>query len=138
MAINFSICISPFSKLNKNKMVKKLNMESFKNRVHNFEKNKNEWKFEGTKPCIVDFYADWCQPCKILGSILDHLSKEYDGKIDIYQVDIEAEPELSSAFSVRSIPSMLFVPMDEKPQMSAGLFDKKSLAEIIKDVLKVC
>lgn len=118
-------------------MVKKLNMESFKNRVHNFDKNKNEWKFEGDKPCIIDFYADWCQPCKMLAPILDDLSKEYDGKVDIYQVDTEEEQELSGAFGIRSIPSMLFVPMNEKPQMSAGLLDKKALGNVINDVLKV-
>ena len=117
-------------------MVKKLNMESFKNRVHNFEKNKNEWKFEGDKPCIIDFYADWCQPCKMLTPILDELSKEYDGKVDIYQVDTEAERELSASFGIKRIPSMLFVPMKEKPQMSAGLMDKNTLKNVIKDVLK--
>jgi thioredoxin 1 len=117
-------------------MVKKLNMESFKNRVHNFEKNKNEWKFEGDKPCIIDFYADWCQPCKMLTPILDELSKEYDGKVDIYQVDTAAERELSASFGIKSIPSMLFVPMKEKPQMSAGLMDKNTLKNVIRDVLK--
>jgi thioredoxin len=117
-------------------MVKKLNMESFKNRVHNFEKNKNEWKFEGDKPCIIDFYADWCQPCKMLTPILDELSKEYDGKVDIYQVDTAEERELSASFGIKSIPSMLFVPMKEKPQMSAGLMDKNTLKNVIRDVLK--
>ena len=117
-------------------MVKKLYMESFKNGVHNFEKNKNEWKFEVDKPCIIDFYADWCQPCKMLTPILDELSKEYDGKVAIYQVDTEAERELSTSFGIKSIPSMLFVPMKEKPQISSGLMDKNTLKNVIKDVLK--
>ncbi len=89
------------------------------------------------KPCIIDFYTDWCQPCKMLAPILDDLSKEYDGKVDISQVDTEAEQELSGAFGIRSIPSILFVPMNEKLQMSAGLLDKKALGNVIHDALKV-
>ena len=115
-------------KLN-NKMAKKLNMESFKNRVHNFEKNKNEWKFEVDKACIIDFYADWCQPFKMLAPILDNLFKEYDGKVDIYQVDTEAEQELSTAFGIISILSMLFVTINEKPHMSTGFLYKKALGD---------
>jgi len=112
-------------------------MESFKNRVHNFEANKNVWKFEGDKPCIIDFYADWCQPCKMLAPILEEISTEYDGKVDVYKVNTEVEQDLSTAFGIRSIPSMLFVPMNDKPQISAGLLDKNALGNVIKDVLKV-
>lgn len=118
-------------------MVVELNMESFKYRVHNFDKNKNEWKFKGDKPCIIDFYADWCQPCKMLSPILDDLSKEYHGRVDFYKVDTELEQKLSGAFGVRSIPTMLFIPMNEKPQMLAGFLDKKTLGNIINDVLIV-
>lgn len=118
-------------------MVKNLNMQSFKNRVHNFEMNKNEWQFEGDKPCIIDFYADWCQPCKMLSPILEEIANEYDGKIDVYKVNTEVEQELSAAFGIRSIPSVLFVPMEDKPQMSAGLLDKNTMKKVINDVLKV-
>ena len=85
-----------------------LTKETFQEKVFNYEKNK-DWKFEGELPCIIDFYADWCGPCKMVAPILDELSKEYDGKINIYKVDTEAEQELSSVFQIRSIPSMLFI-----------------------------
>ena len=98
---------------------------------------KNEWKFKGDKPCIIDFYADWCQPCKMLSPILDDLSKEYHGRVDFYKVDTELEQKVSGAFGVRSIPTMLFIPMNEKPQMLAGFLDKKTLGNIINDVLIV-
>ena len=88
-------------------------------KVFNYEENK-EWKFEGDKPCIIDFYADWCGPCKMVAPILEELSEEYKGKVDIYKVDTEVEQELSAAFGIRSIPSMLFVPQDEQPQMAQG------------------
>lgn len=112
-------------------------MESFKNKIHNIEKNKNEWKFEGDKPCVIDFYADWCQPCKMLAPILDEVSNDFEGKIDVYKINTEVEQELSAAFGIRSIPSILFVPMDGQPQMSAGMMDKNTLSKAIKEVLKV-
>ncbi|NPD45653.1 thioredoxin [Lentimicrobium sp. L6] len=111
-----------------------LTKETFLAKVFNFEENK-EWKFEGDKPCIIDFYADWCQPCKVLSPILDELSKEYEGKIDIYKVDTEAEQELAGAFGIRSIPSILFCPADGQPQMAQGALPKESLIQAINDVL---
>ena len=87
-------------------MTELLTKETFLEKVFNFEKNK-EWKFEGDKPAIIDFYADWCGPCKMVAPILEELSEEYEGKVDIYKVDTEAEQELSAAFAIRSIPSML-------------------------------
>lgn len=111
-----------------------LTKETFLAKVFNFEENK-EWKFEGDKPCIIDFYADWCQPCKALSPVLEELSKEYDGKIDIYKVDTEAEQELAGAFGVRSIPSILFCPADGQPQMAQGALPKETLISAINDVL---
>ena len=111
-----------------------LTKETFLAKVFNFEENK-EWKFEGDKPCIIDFYADWCQPCKVVSPILDELSKEYEGKIDIYKVDTEAEQELAGAFGIRSIPSILFCPADGQPQMAQGALPKESLIQAINDVL---
>ena len=113
-----------------------LTKETFLEKVFNFEKNK-EWKFEGELPCIIDFYADWCQPCKMVAPILEELSNEYTGKINIYKVDTEAQQELSAAFGIRSIPSILFVPQDEKPQMSMGALPKETFVKAIKEVLKV-
>ncbi len=117
-------------------MVHHLTKETFLEKVFDYEKNK-EWKFEGNRPAIIDFYAEWCGPCKMIAPILDELSGEFDGKLDIYKVDTEAEQDLSAVFGIRSIPSMLFVPLKDKPQMSAGALPKESLKEVIKDVLGV-
>ena len=113
-----------------------LTKETFKSKVFDFETNK-EWKFEGDKPCIIDFYADWCGPCKVVAPVLEELSKEYEGKVDIYKVDTEVERELSQIFGIRSIPSILFVPKDAQPQMAAGALPKASFEKAIEDVLGV-
>ena len=117
-------------------MTENLTKDSFLKKVFNFEENK-EWKFEGDKPALIDFYADWCGPCKMLAPILEQLSEEYDGKINIYKIDTEAEQELSAAFGIRSIPSMLFCPVDEQTQMANGALPKAELERVIADVLKV-
>lgn len=111
-----------------------LTTETFKQQVFNFEVNK-EWKYEGTIPCIVDFYADWCGPCKQVAPILDELAKEYDGKIFIYKVDTDKQKELAGAFGIRSIPSILFVPVEGQPQMSQGALPKESFVKAIEEVL---
>jgi thioredoxin len=113
-----------------------LTKEAFLEKVFNYEKNK-EWLFEGDKPCLIDFYADWCGPCKMVAPILEELSETYKGKIDIYKVDTEAEQELAGAFAIRSIPSMLFCPKEGQPQMAQGALPKHELERVIKDVLKV-
>lgn len=117
-------------------MTELLTKETFQEKVFNFEKNK-EWKFEGEVPCIIDFYADWCGPCKMVAPVLEELSNEYKGKLNIYKVDTEVEQELAAAFGIRSIPSMLFVPKDSEPQMAQGAMPKRDLEKIIADVLKV-
>ena len=111
-----------------------LTKQTFKEKVFDFEKNK-EWKYEGSKPCIIDFYADWCGPCKMVAPVLEELSKEFDGKIDIYKVDTEAEQELAAVFGIRSIPSILFCPMNNQPQMAQGAMPKQSFVQVINDVL---
>lgn len=117
-------------------MTELLTKKTFLEKVFDYEKNK-EWKFEGKVPAIIDFYADWCGPCKMIAPILEQLSEEYAGKINIYKVDTEAERELSAAFAIRSIPTMLFVPMEGQPQMANGALPKQNLEKIIRDVLKV-
>ncbi len=117
-------------------MTELLTKETFLEKVFNYEKNK-EWKFEGDLPVIIDFYADWCGPCKMVAPVLEELSEEYKGKINIYKVDTEAEQELSAAFAIRSIPSMLFVPATGQPQMAQGALPKHELERVIKDVLGV-
>jgi len=117
-------------------MVEYLTKETFLNKVFNFEKNK-EWKFEGEKPCIIDFYADWCGPCKMVAPVLEELAKDFDGKIDVFKVNTEEEQELASAFGVRSIPSFLFVPSEGQPQMAMGALPKETFIKALKDVLGV-
>jgi thioredoxin len=111
-----------------------LTKETFLKKVFDFEKNK-EWKFEGELPCLIDFYADWCQPCKMVAPILEELSKEYAGKVHIYKVDTEDQQELSAAFGIRSIPSLLFCPKDEQPQMAQGALPKETMKQVIEEVL---
>ncbi|PID69730.1 MAG: thioredoxin [Flavobacteriales bacterium] len=117
-------------------MTETLNKAAFLEKVFNYEKNK-EWKFEGDLPCIIDFYADWCGPCKMIAPVLEELAKEYQGKINIYKIDTEKEQELAAAFGIRSIPSLLFCKAGEQPQMANGALPKHQLEQIIADVLKV-
>ena len=99
----------------------KLTKADFLAKVMNYEKNQTNWVFEGDKPALVDFYADWCAPCRITSPILEELAVEYGDKIDIYKVDTEAEQELAAVFGIRSLPSFLFIPKEGKPTMSAGI-----------------
>jgi thioredoxin 1 len=111
-----------------------LTKETFLQKVFDYEKNK-EWKFAGERPAIIDFYADWCGPCRMVAPVLEELSKEYQGKVDIYKVDTEAEQELAAVFGIRSIPSILFVPREGKPQMAMGALPKDAFVQAINDVL---
>ena len=117
-------------------MIENLTKETFKEKVFNFEEYQ-EWKFEGDKPAIIDFYADWCQPCKIVEPVLEELSEEYKGKVDVFRIDTEDQQELAAMFGIKSIPSILFVPQEEQPQMAQGALPKDTLEKAIQDVLKV-
>lgn len=109
----------------------------FLKKIYDFEKNPDEWKYLGSQPAIVDFYADWCGPCRQLSPVLDELAKEYSGKLTIYKVNVDNERGLATFFGIRSIPTLLFIPMKGKPQRSLGALSKTELKGIIKDVLKV-
>ncbi|MBE9480951.1 MAG: thioredoxin [Bacteroidetes bacterium] len=111
-----------------------LTKQTFLEKVFNYEKNK-EWKFEGKLPCLIDFYADWCAPCKIVAPILEELNEEYKGKINIYKVNTEQEQELAAAFGIRSIPSLLFCPANGHPQMAMGALPKESMKKTIENIL---
>jgi thioredoxin len=98
-----------------------LTKQDFLERVMNYEKNQTEWVYEGDKPALIDFYADWCGPCRMAAPVLEELAKEYEGQIHIYKVDTEKERELAAVFGIQSIPAFLFVPKDGKPSMSNGI-----------------
>lgn len=117
-------------------MLEFLTKETFKDKVFNWEENK-EWKYEGTVPCLIDFYADWCGPCKMVAPVLEELQKEYGDKLVIYKVDTEQERELAGMFGIQSIPSLLFVPVEGQPQMAMGALPKATFEKAIADVLKV-
>ena len=117
-------------------MTTKLTTADFKTKVFDYRKN-NEWKFEGTKPAVIDFYADWCGPCKMVAPVLDSLSVEYDGILDIYKVNTEEEEELASIFGIKSIPSILFIPMNDKPRMATGAMSKDNFKTAFKDILGI-
>ena len=109
--------------------------QDFINKVMDYKSNPSEWKYKGNKPAIIDFYASWCGPCRMLAPVLDEIAKEYDGKIYVYKVDTEAETELAQLFGIRSIPSILFVPMDGQPMMMQGALPKAELQKVIEEKL---
>jgi thioredoxin 1 len=113
-----------------------LTKDTFKEKVLNFEENK-DWKYEGFKPAIIDFYADWCGPCKMIAPVLEELKVEYADKLEIYKVNTEEEQELSAMFGIQSIPSLLFVPLIGQPQMAMGALPKETFKQAIGDILKI-
>ena len=113
----------------------RLTKDEFLKRVADYETNPSEWIYLGDKPAIVDFYADWCGPCKMVTPILEELAAEYGDSIYIYKINTEEEPELSAAFGIRSIPSLLFIPMNESPQMAMGAMSKADFKRAIEEVL---
>lgn len=112
-----------------------LTKADFLAKVYNFEKNPTAWKFEGKRPAVVDFYATWCGPCKMVAPILEELAKTYAGKVDIYKVDVDKEPEIARAFGISSIPTMLFIPVEGDPQSAVGALPKADLQKSIESLL---
>ena len=112
-----------------------LTKDDFLKKVFNYEKNTEEWVYEGSTPCIVDFYADWCPPCKKVDPILKELAKSYEGKIIVYKVNTDKERELAAAFGIRSIPTFLFIPKNGDPQSAAGALPRDTFVKIIDEFL---
>ncbi|MFW6267903.1 MAG: thioredoxin [Marinilabiliaceae bacterium] len=113
-----------------------LDKDAFVNQVFDYENN-SEWKYKGDKPAIIDFYADWCGPCKKLSPLLEELQSDYNGKIQVYKVDTEKSKELAATFGIQSLPTIVFVPMNEEPQAVLGFVPKEKLTEMVSNILKV-
>ena len=115
--------------------VQNLTMADVKKQIMNFEANPQEWKYLGDKPAIIDFYATWCGPCKATAPVLEKIAEKYDGRINVFKVDVDKEQELAALFGVRSIPSLLFIPMSEKPQMATGAMMQNDFERAIANIL---
>jgi thioredoxin len=113
-----------------------MNMQDFKDKIFDFESGE-EWKYKGTEPAVIDFYADWCGPCKAIAPVLEELSEAYNGKLTIYKIDTDKETELSELFGIQSIPTLLFIPMEGNPMMQRGALPKNVLQNIIEEKLLV-
>ncbi len=140
--VSFTACSNPDNKdksgnTSAEGQVNKLTAETFQKLVYDYKANPNEWVFKGDQPVIIDFYADWCRPCKMVAPIMDELSKEYQGKVRIYKVNTDEQRELAGLFQINSIPAVLFVPKNGKPQMSVGAMQKPAYVDMIKNVLLV-
>jgi thioredoxin len=115
-----------------------LTTAEFKNKIWDYEANPQEFLYKGTLPCVIDFYADWCKPCKMVAPIMDELADYYNGKVIIYKVNTDKERELASVFQVNSIPAILFAPMNGKPAMQPGALAKEDYMKIIDEfILKI-
>lgn len=113
-----------------------LTKETFIDKIFDFE-NEKEWKFKGKNPVIIDFYADWCGPCRMVGPLLEELAEKYSDKMGIYKVDVDDQSELAVIYGIRSIPVLLFIPVEGDPQMSVGALSKPALEKAINEVLLV-
>lgn len=123
------------SPVNENNIkVVQLTNDTFKKMVFNYEKNK-EWKYEGTQPAIIDFYATWCGPCNRMSPIVEEVAKEYSGKIVVYKVDTDKEPLLAQSMGISSLPTLIFIPVKGQPKASLGLIAKESLVKAVNEVL---
>jgi thioredoxin len=117
-------------------MTEHLTKDTFVTKVFDYEKSP-EWKFVGSIPSIIDFWAEWCGPCKMISPVLDEIAKEYDGKLNVYKVNVDEEVDVASAFGIQSIPSLLFIPMNEQPRLAVGALPKAGIMKLVKEVLKV-
>ena len=112
-----------------------LTKEQFLRRIADYEKNPDSFRFLGSRPALIDFFAGWCGPCKMIAPVLEELSDEYAGRVDIYKVDVEQEEELAALFRVRSIPTLVYIPMDGQIRVTQGAVGKPQLKEAIENIL---
>ena len=117
-------------------MVEHLNEETFKEKIFDYTSDK-EFKFKGKLPALIDFYADWCGPCKMVSPVIEELAQEYAGKIDIYKINTEVEQKLAAMFGIKSIPSLLFMPVGGDPQMARGAMTKAQFEKAFSDIFSI-
>jgi thioredoxin 1 len=128
---------NPGDKSNKssaNDNVSQLTDETFKKLVFNYDINK-EWRYEGSQPAIIDFYADWCPPCRQLSPLVEEIAKEYKGKIVVYKINTDNEKALAQTLGISGLPTLLFIPANGKPQVTVGLIPRETLIETVNEVL---
>lgn len=135
IALLFAVFISGYSKENTGTVIHLTN-DQFKKMIFNYEVNK-EWKYLGNKPAIIDFYANWCGPCRIMAPQLEEIAKQYSGKLIVYKVDTDQERQLSASLGIQSLPTLIFIPQNGKPQASMGAIPKATLIKAINEVLLV-
>lgn len=119
----------------KESKVQHLTYKEFLKKVWDFEKSPNTFVYKGKLPAIVDFYADWCSPCRRVAPIMEKLAEEYDGKLLIYKVNTQNETGLANAFQIRSIPTVLFIPMEGQPMMQVGALPEEGYRQVIEQHL---
>ena len=115
----------------------KINKEQFLKYIYNYEANPAEWNYEGNLPCIIDFYADWCGPCRRLAPILSNIAQKYKGRVIVYKVDTESQKELASYFEIRSLPTIIFVPVKGTPNAAMGLMPETEIEKVISDLFQI-
>lgn len=123
------------SKNDKSMKAIELNAEEFRKQVYDYEKNPDDWKYEGELPAVIDFYATWCGPCKMMAPVMETLAGEYEGRVRIYKIDVDKEQRLAALFGVRSIPTFLFIPKTGKPQHAMGAMDISQMRKLIDSTL---
>ena len=133
--ICFAFSANIFAQEKKETKVINLTYNEFVKKVWNFEKSPDTFKYEGELPCVVDFYATWCGPCRKVSPIMEKIAKEYDGMLIIYKIDVDKEPKLASTFSVRSIPTVLFIPKEGQPSKQVGALSEQQYKQIIENNL---
>ena len=133
--ICFAFSANIFAQEKEEAKVINLTYKEFVKKVWNFEKSPNTFKYEGQLPCVVDFYATWCGPCRKVSPIMERMAKEYDGKLIVYKIDVDQEPKLAATFGVRSIPTVLFIPKEGQPSKQVGALSEQQYKQIIENNL---